>query len=149
MVQYIGLHTFLAMVNEQLYRMNEVIAGIALFFSFYYSIDASIYIRNNEIVIGSSARQLAQTYPDNVIHHPLCYLDNRKRNPDNEKQTSNQCRYVNDKPVFVIPYDRKEETMKLETVIVECFKKIVDLAELSVNRKPTLTVISGNLFSIS
>lgn len=137
------------MVNEQLYQMNEVIVGIARLFSFHYSIDASIYIRNNEIVIGSSARQLAQTYPDNVIHHPLCYLDNRKRNPDNGNQTSNQCRYVNDKPVFVLPYDGKEEAVKLETVIVECFKKIVDLAVLSVNQKPTLTVISGNLISIS
>lgn len=136
------------MVNEQLYRMNEVIVGIAFSFSCHYSIDASIYIRNNEIVIGSSARQLAQTYPDNVIHHPLCYLDNRERNSDNEKQTSCQCHYVNDKPVFILPCNGKEETVKLEMVIVECFKKIVDLAVLSVNRKPSLTVISGNLVSI-
>ena len=42
-----------------------------------YSIDSCIYIRDNEIVIGSSAQQLAQTYPENVISHPLHYLDKR------------------------------------------------------------------------
>ena len=41
------------------------------------SIDACIYIQNEEIVIGSSAMQLAQTYPENVIFHPLHFLDNR------------------------------------------------------------------------
>lgn len=40
--------------------------------------DACIYIRDDEIVIGSSAVQLAQSYPENVISHPLHYLDKRE-----------------------------------------------------------------------
>lgn len=43
---------------------------------------ASIYFRDNEVIVGSSASQLASSFPENVINHPLHYLDGRSCSPD-------------------------------------------------------------------
>ena len=53
--------------------------------------DAVIYIRDNEIVIGSSALQLAPTYPENVIHHPLHFLDQRTCQRDCNRKLVGVC----------------------------------------------------------
>ena len=58
-------------------NMAIVCTSFPSFSSLTCSIDACIYYYDGEIVVGSSVKQLARTSPNNVIYHPMHYLDGR------------------------------------------------------------------------
>lgn len=74
----IGRLLFLVGVRTVLYVMNMAIDGFSWFWSLSNSLDASVFFNDGEIVIGSSAAVLTKSFPNNVINHPMHYLNNHK-----------------------------------------------------------------------
>ncbi|KAK8801263.1 hypothetical protein WA171_004409 [Blastocystis sp. BT1] len=103
-------------------------------------IDACIYYNHGEIVIGSSVEQLARTSPDRVVYHPLHFLDSRSASPQDNQAIKSEI--INGFPVFEIGNADTVEKISLETIMVECFKKVYNLSILTFHKKPSICVIS-------
>ncbi|KNB43038.1 mediator of RNA polymerase 2 transcription subunit [Blastocystis sp. subtype 4] len=97
-------------------------------------IDACIYYNHGEIVIGSSVEQLARTSPDRVVYHPLHFLDSRSASPQDNQAIKSEI--INGFPVFEIGNADTVEKISLETIMVECFKKVYNLSILTFHKKP-------------
>ncbi|KAK8833540.1 hypothetical protein WA577_001474 [Blastocystis sp. JDR] len=103
-------------------------------------LDASVFFNDGEIVIGSSAAVLTKSFPNNVINHPMHYLDNHKCCSDCNSGVTTEM--DGDYPVFCIPFTSGIERISLERVFTECFKRLYNLAVLTFNCDPVATVIS-------
>ena len=77
MVHCIGRLLFAVGVNTVLCVMNTVIDGFSIFDSLLNSLDAAVFFNDGEVVIGSSAAVLTKSFPNNVINHPMHFLDHR------------------------------------------------------------------------